>query len=146
MLYDIHNVSDLLGHARAVVVQHIPVPVGKFITLPALPKELSQPHTLTGLLALAHGEALPAWVVKGRTPAPSPVKRAVAVVVPEVEPEVEVVVPEEPGVDYSEFRVPEMALLYKEVTGGAYRGRRRRKDLIKVLKALDQSALLEAIG
>jgi len=148
MLYDIHNVSDLAGHARVVIVRHVPVPVGSHITLPGpLPRELSMSHVLTGVIALAHGEALPSWVVVGRTPTP-PV--AETVVVPEVKavavPEVEVVVPEEPGVDYAEFRVSEMALLYKEVTGRQYRGRRRRTDLIKALSALDQQELLEAIG
>jgi len=133
MLYDVHNVSDLIGHPRTIAVRHIQIPPGSSIVLPApMPRELQKAPRLCGLLAVPAGDELPSWVVEGRRPKAAPVK-AVAVV-------------EEVRVDYSELKVAEMALIYKEVVGTPYTGRRRRVDVTAALEQLDQAAVVEAIG
>ena len=142
MLYDVHNVSDLSDHPRTISVRHVKIRPGGVIALPApLPRELSKDSSLSGLLALSQGADLPAWVIAGRAPKPP----ARVEVLPPVE-EVEVAVIAEPHVDYSELRVAEMSLIFEEVTGHNYKGKKRRDTLIRVLSGLDQAAVLEAIG
>ena len=134
MRYDIHNVSDASGYSRTISVRHIRIPPGRSITIPGpLPKGLDKPAKVSGLLVQPVGSPLPEWVIAARKPS----------VAPAVE---EVAIPVAVPVDLAELKVAEMALIYEEVTGGEYSGRRRRADLTEALESLDQRLVAEAIG
>ena len=145
MKFVIHNVSDVVGHVRTISVRHIKIPPGANITLlgPLLSIEVSGPPEVSGLVALREGSPLPPEILRLRNPPRlAPVEE---VVVEEVVVE-EVAVEEAVHVDWSELTSREMALIFEEVSGQKYKGRRRKQDLLRALEGLDPRQVAEAIG
>jgi hypothetical protein len=150
MKFVIHNVSDVVGHVRTISVRHIKIPPGANITLlgPLLSIEVSGPPEVSGLVALREGSPLPPEILRLRNPPRlAPVEEVVVeeVVVEEVVVE-EVAVEEAVHVDWSELTSREMALIFEEVSGQKYKGRRRKQDLLRALEGLDPRQVAEAIG
>lgn len=136
MKFVIHNVSDVVGHVRTISIRHIKIPPGGNITLlgPLLPIEVSGPPEKSGLVVLREGNPLPPEILRLRNPPR---------LVPAVE---EVAVEEAVHVDWTELTTREMTLIFEEVSGQQYKGKRRKQDLLSALEGLDPRQVAEAIG